>query len=58
MRQGVNWKMIVLYVIIAWALILLTGSFLMSAGIFVLLFALEYVIEYFVEQYKKNRKTK
>ncbi|KXB82203.1 hypothetical protein HMPREF3034_01753 [Prevotella sp. DNF00663] len=58
MRQGVNWKMIALYVIVAWALILLTGSFLMSAGVFVLLFALEYIIEYFIEQRKKNKGTK
>lgn len=55
MNVKLNWRHIVLFVVVVAALLWLTNSFLMSLGIVLLLFVADHFVQEWDEQ-RKNRK--
>jgi len=53
MNYGIDWKKVAIFALVALLLVLATGSFLMSAGIFLLLF----VADYFISEWESRRKS-
>jgi len=53
MNYGIDWKKVAIFALVAFLLVLATGSFLMSAGIFLLLF----VADYFISEWESRRKS-
>jgi len=52
MEQTVNWKHLVVLVVVSFGLYTATGSFWMSLGILILLL----VVDYFLKQYEEKHK--
>jgi len=54
-KLNINWPKLIVFAIIAGGLVLLTGSFLMSAGIFLLLFVVAYFLGDLEDNYKRKK---
>ena len=54
MKSKINWKHIVLFVVICAGLLYITGSWLMSLGIMLLLFVAYYMIDEIEVWWKKK----
>lgn len=55
MKHNIDWIRLGIFVIVAGGLIIITGSFVLSLAIFLLLFVVEHLIAAWDEKQKKNK---
>ena len=58
MKMKIDWTKFILFAIIAFCLVLVTDSLLMSAGIFLLLLVVDYFIAEWEKRHKQNNLNK
>jgi len=51
----INWGKVLLFAVVTGGLVLITGSFLMTLGILLILFVLDYAVTSWAEKHSKNR---